>query len=68
MANFKEGDTVQLKSGGPIMTIGRLENNGQDAVCGWFEGKKDKLRTFPVVMLQHASPEDSIVIEPNDEE
>ena len=51
---IKAYDVVQLLSGGQKMTVARLDNNGKDAVCGWFVGKKDKLRTFPVGMLKLA--------------
>ena len=35
MLNFKVGDLVQLKSGGPVMTI--KEINGLDSIlCVWF--------------------------------
>ncbi len=34
------------------MTVARLENNGLDAVCGWFDGEKEKLTTFAIVMLK----------------
>jgi uncharacterized protein YodC (DUF2158 family) len=55
---FKVGETVRLKSGGPVMTIGTLEV-GQDckvfAFCGWFEGKKLSQKTFPVEMLERAN-------------
>jgi uncharacterized protein YodC (DUF2158 family) len=53
--NFKPGDTVQLKSGGPTMTIGRLEdmNNELHAVCTWFAGTKREVGTFPVSTLKH---------------
>jgi uncharacterized protein YodC (DUF2158 family) len=36
---FKAGDTVKIKSGGPIMTVERkLENNY--VACQWFIGEK----------------------------
>jgi len=35
MAEFKEGDTVQLKSGGPIMTVKSLSTGGA-LECHWF--------------------------------
>lgn len=42
MANmFKIGDTVTLKSGGPVMTVHSLGNsivNPGDVECIWFEG------------------------------
>lgn len=34
MAEFKPGDVVTLKSGGPPMTITHVERN--DAWCEWF--------------------------------
>ena len=32
---FQAGDAVQLKSGGPAMTVKKHDGNG-DAVCIWF--------------------------------
>jgi uncharacterized protein YodC (DUF2158 family) len=52
MSEIKAGSTVELKSGGPKMTVARLEDNGINAVCGWFEGTKNKLATFAVIMLK----------------
>jgi uncharacterized protein YodC (DUF2158 family) len=58
MANgeFKAGDVVQLKSGGPKMTIGRLEDIGgvMHAVCAWFIENKREVGTFPLTSLKHA--------------
>jgi hypothetical protein len=51
------------------MTVARLENNGQDAVCGWFVNKKPQLRTIPVVMLKIVDLEsDSGVYFPREED
>jgi len=43
---FKIGDVVQLKSGGPLMTIKSILNkndafnlNNDDYVCQWFDDK-----------------------------
>jgi uncharacterized protein YodC (DUF2158 family) len=40
MPAFKEGDVVQLKSGGPTMTIIALDNSSGEATCSWWEGRK----------------------------
>jgi uncharacterized protein YodC (DUF2158 family) len=59
--DFKRGDTVQLKSGGPKMTINDIgEYDYQDfqsALCDWFiqdkaPWKKEK-GTFPLHSLRH---------------
>jgi len=34
MSEVKEGDTVMLKSGGPVMTVGSAGNGSAD--CYWF--------------------------------
>jgi len=52
---FKPGDTVQLKSGGPIMTVTKIEpsigGNGR-ALCEWFDGKHvPQNRYFEIVAL-----------------
>ncbi|HYF47871.1 MAG TPA: DUF2158 domain-containing protein [Planctomycetota bacterium] len=39
MAVFKEGDLVQLKSGGPKMTV-VLDQGGGTLICKWFVGGK----------------------------
>jgi len=50
---LKIGDRVQLKSGGPIMTVNNVEENGQ-IYCQWFAGEYDKAREgyFPSGSLQ----------------
>lgn len=44
MAKFKAGDIVQLKSGGPQMTINQVvEPDNEEPIyidCVWFSGKK----------------------------
>jgi uncharacterized protein YodC (DUF2158 family) len=42
MAQFKEGETVRLKSGGPLMTVKNVQTNG-DLWCEWFD-KSEKLQ------------------------
>ena len=52
MPEFKEGDVVQLKSGGPTMTIIVLDNSSGEATCSWFEGRKPTEDIFDVVALE----------------
>lgn len=56
MSDFKKGDTVRLKSGGPLMTIQKLDKFGAEsidgAVCVWFEGSKANHDTFDVAVLK----------------
>lgn len=45
MADFKIGDVVRLKSGGPKMTVDSLK--GKDTVqCRWFEDKQVRSAEF----------------------
>jgi uncharacterized protein YodC (DUF2158 family) len=55
MSDFKPGDVVQLKSGGPVMTIKFIDEDG-DVFCEWFD-KKDELKAgrFTVHQLTTAS-------------
>jgi uncharacterized protein YodC (DUF2158 family) len=55
---LKAGDTVRLKSGGPIMTI---EAGGHDGewVAVWFAGNKLRSGKFPAVTLEPAKPDPS---------
>ena len=38
MSDFKKGDIVLLKSGGPKMTIREIEDDGE-ILCVWFDEK-----------------------------
>ncbi len=44
MAEFKAGDTVRLKSGGPLMTIHSIKNG--EAWCQWFDEKEEAKEKF----------------------
>ncbi|MCY4592540.1 MAG: DUF2158 domain-containing protein [Alphaproteobacteria bacterium] len=46
MATHKIGDTVQLKSGGPVMTINGEEAYGDNLLCVWFAGTVCKEGSF----------------------
>ena len=53
---FKLGDVVELKSGGPDMTINAIgDNNGiTSAWCAWFVGTKQEQGVFPLTSLKRA--------------
>jgi len=50
MADFKVGDEVRLKSGGPVMTVSAvdLEHLPEHVECRWYSNKEDtyKFETF----------------------
>ena len=43
---LKAGDKVQLKSGGPVMTIIEIDSNGE-ALCKWQVGRQPVQDSFP---------------------
>lgn len=51
---IKAGDTVQLKSGGPVMTADWVGDNygTMTANCTWFVGNKKDNASFPVTSLR----------------
>lgn len=51
MADFKKGDTVRVKSGGPLMTVAEL--GPEDGVkCVWFDGKHREEDVFDAAVLK----------------
>jgi len=58
MAGIKAGDVVQLKSGGPDMTVNFVENSSgvEEAACSWFINNKKESSRFPVATLKLVSP------------
>jgi uncharacterized protein YodC (DUF2158 family) len=52
MGELKAGDVVQLKSGGPLMTIQELKHGGGAASCIWFLDGKPEAREFALVTLE----------------
>ena len=52
---FKEGDVVMLKSGGPRMTVDGYDDLGM-VICTWFEGKKRNQTSFTEGTLAKAPP------------
>jgi len=62
MEQFRKGDVVRLKSGGPCMTIialgdysGWTMRPSDTAVCMWFEGERKQATIFDVAILEKAS-------------
>ncbi len=47
MVNFNIGDVVQLKSGGPAMTITENDSGKNRYFCNWFSGKNLITSVFP---------------------
>lgn len=48
---FKPGDVVALKSGGPLMTVGS-KRDGAKVWCEWFDGKSTQARYFEEILLR----------------
>lgn len=55
MLDFKKGDIVRLKSGGPEMTIekiGQYNTSQEKAQCTWFDDKELKSHIFVLESLE----------------
>jgi uncharacterized protein YodC (DUF2158 family) len=54
--DLRPGDMVRLKSGGPNMSVARIEYEEHvvNARCSWLDGNKKQTDTFPIVLLTHA--------------
>ena len=50
---FRVGDVVQLKSGGPLMTVSEIDGNVVH--CRWFLQQEEKSSSFPSELLQPAN-------------
>ena len=61
MSDFKVGDVVQLKSGGPRMVIQRMypDSTPPDTKCKWFDAKRAaKEEDFALESLIHIEDDD----------
>ena len=56
-SEFKVGDSVRLKSGGPTMTVNEIDAN-ENVFCQWFAGRKVQSHHFNPDTLVHAEEED----------
>jgi uncharacterized protein YodC (DUF2158 family) len=50
MTKFRIGDVVELNSGGPQMTVEKVD--GDQITCTWFVDSKADHRTFPESVLK----------------
>ncbi len=57
IVNFKVGDKVRLKTGGPVMRVSQLHNDEgvQKVGCVWFEGPMEVEELFPPTILDPMS-------------
>jgi uncharacterized protein YodC (DUF2158 family) len=53
---YKIGDTVQLKTGGPLMTVNGFAATGGRLFCVWFVDGENKSATFAPDALIEAEP------------
>ncbi|MEP0518542.1 MAG: DUF2158 domain-containing protein [Hyphomicrobiales bacterium] len=57
MPSFTAGNLVQLKSGGPIMTVNVVE--GLNVICDWFAGNEHQRLEFPASTLELYDPDET---------
>jgi uncharacterized protein YodC (DUF2158 family) len=49
---FKVGDTVRLKSGGPLMTVTAVDTQDQKIWCSWFDkANKENQGHYPAAAV-----------------
>jgi uncharacterized protein YodC (DUF2158 family) len=53
---WKTGDVVWLKSGGPKMTVREKESEGEKIICDWFEGMSPKVGVYLADQLTNENP------------
>ena len=51
--SLKAGDTVRLRSGGPLMTVVEA---GEPVRCAWFQGKENREGSFPAAAIDREEP------------
>ncbi len=55
MDSFEVGDTVRLKSGGPLMTISWIDED--EVRCEWFVADELKSGLFQIASLEQSGDE-----------
>lgn len=56
---YQVGDVVELKSGGPVMTVTDLmAGYPDDANCSWFSGDKLEQGAFPMAALREVEKDE----------
>jgi uncharacterized protein YodC (DUF2158 family) len=58
---FKVGDVVQLRSGGPRMTVQSINASTKDVECTWFDGSERFKDMFQPEMLKIVGEEDALL-------
>lgn len=51
---YKIGQLVELKSGGPVMTVSEPKTYDYQVACQWFSGRKLESGQFPPESLKPA--------------
>jgi uncharacterized protein YodC (DUF2158 family) len=54
MRSIKAGDCVELKSGGPLMTVAKIKD--LEVTCVWFANGGLEEEVFPLVTLKASTP------------
>lgn len=54
---YKPGDIVQLKSGGPSMTVSTADMDGNGYACEWFKGaSKERAHFYEETLKVYEAP------------
>lgn len=52
---FSKGDLVRLKSGGPLMTVVYVDNDGETQIgCVWFRNGEECRGSYPPETLENS--------------
>lgn len=67
MPRFQVGEVVQLKSGGPEMTVKMVEQRTGRLICDWWDESLSKFKTkdFEPAQLKHVDEDEGGSLEPS---